>query len=687
MESAVMGNNIGSAVNKGITRDQFQASLSRNGVKGDKFDKAMGIFDHYAAMNTSAEGEDAGKILDEQEQVMARSEFAQFNKDDDNNVGKREFNKNGGKNSNFGDYNAAKAYMEAMEHAAQSSGNGVQVGEMTVTEDGAVVTYGANTPNDVSDDVVNVYTRGADGKYSGPSELEAELVSEEPVVPEESVPEPPKPPTFKDEAEVKSAVVKYLLGGQDIGNIDSEFMDLTGLECTVNNETGEATVKYDGKTYQVRVKEGTEENPQYVFENDDDGGSTLHSAVLSSTSNDAEHHYYNRGRKGNLKSQYNAADGTIENKSGAGRQGVSQVQTFSSMLMNGNESTTLKLDGQIQEDGTRKALTGESIIASIDTGADNADGEITMAELVKFLRGAVKEANKTTDEAKPGTPSGSRIYAPGVDFDLKDIANLGVVFNAMDRDGNGKLNAGELDELIAKLTSGNGDTMSSMAGKTGLYTYQGKPEAPEQPQPEKPQQDVHKREFGDVAKVDRTRENTAGGSVTYTYSGGANGTRSMVADDGTGTTRIVTNENVVEYDDHGLFDWGKKEFLVVQGLEANVRAEVVDGNADGPMTMKVKDSSGNVTYRQIVYDAETKTYSQGEQVYKNKNGQYKTAKERTSDGFASLGLTKDLKLPKGFSFDYDKKGELVCKFKGATVSPQVAKVMIMKVNVPEEKTE
>lgn len=676
-----MGNNIGSAVNQnGITREQFQASLNRNGVKGDKFDNAMTIFDKYAQMNT-AEGAD-NNVLDEQEQVMARNDFAKLNQDDDNNVGKREYNKHGGKETFGVDYNAAKAYMEAMEHAASHPENGNPVGEMVVTKDnegnisGAIVAYGASTEA-TDDDAVRVYTRGQDGKYTI-ADPEAETVVPEEVVEEDPTPETPEPPKFQNKEELGNAVVRYMLNMSPEEAINAGINFGENFEYSVDGD-GIATVKFNGKEFTAR----TNSDGKIVFENDDGEGSTLQQAVLNSESTDAANNYYNRGRKGNLNSTYNAETGEITNNSGAGRQGVSQVQTFSSMLMNNNESTTLKLDGQVQADGSRKALDGATIIASIDTSDDNSKGEITMAELVRYLNAAVNEANATVEAAKPGAPGGSRIYAPNVDLDLKDLANLGIVFDMMDRDGNGKLNAAELDELIAKLISGN--TMSSLAGKSGTYRYEGAPETPEKPdEPVGPVK--HERTFGDVATVDRTRANTAGGSVTYTYSGGASGTRSMVADDGTGTTRIVTNENVAEYDDHGMFDWGKKEFLIIQGLQPEVRAEVVDGKAEGPMTIKVKDKKGNVTFRQVTYDPETKTYSQGEEVYKNKSGQYRTAAQRKADGIEALRLNRDVKLPKGFSFDYNADGELVYKFNGTELKADVARVMILRVNVPAKES-
>lgn len=672
-----MGNNIGSAVNQnGITREQFQASLHRNGVKGDKFDKAMTIFDSYAAKNTSATGEDANKILDEQEQVMARNDFAQLNQDDDNNVGNKEYNKHGGKETFGVDYNTAKAYMEAMEHAAQNSGNDNPVGEMTVTDDGAVVVYGAKT-EDVADDDVRIYTKGQDGKYTVTEpEPEAETVQPEaePEVEPEADPNPtPQSPKFKDKNELGDTVIRYLLNMSADEAVDAGINFGENFEYNVS-EDGTATVKFNGKEYTAR----TNSEGKIVFENDEGEGSTLQQAVLNSDSTDAANNYYNRGHKNNIKSTYDADKGEIINNSGKGRQGVAQEQTVASMLMNNNESTTLKLDSQVQADNTRKALDGQTIINSIDTGDSNSKGKITKSELIKYLNAAVKEANITTDAAKPDAPGGSRIYAPNVDLDLKDLANIGIVFDKYAGEDK-MLDAGELDKLLDDLKK---NSMSKLAGKTGTYKYEGVKEPPKKPEPPK-EDKPFKLEYGEVAKADRTRNKTGGGSVTYTYSGGAGGTRTMVADDGTGTTRIVKNANVAEYDDHGLLDIGKKEFIVIQGLEQNVRAEVVDGNAEGPMTIKVKDSSGNVTYRQVMYDAENKTYSQGEQVYKNKAGQYRTSAQRTADGKRLLGLDRDVKLPKGFSFDYNKKGEIVFKFNGATLKNNAAKVMIMKVNAQQ----
>lgn len=664
-----MGNNIGKSVNQGIARETFMQQLEANGVKVDskKFKNAMSIFDKYA-------GDD--KILDEQEQVQARSDFAQLNLNDDNNVGRSEYNKkNKGKDTFGTDYSSTTAYMEAMNAVASDSRNGVG-GEMTFTNDGALVTYGTTT-DDVSDDVVRIYTKDENGSYTV-KEPEAETVPDEAPAEEPPAPEAPKPPTFKDVAELHDAVVRYLLGmGKDEAiNIDVEH---TGMKFSVSSDNI-ATVEYNGKKYTARFNSDN----KLVFENDEGEGSTLQRDLLNAESTDEANNYRNRGDKNNLQSNYDAGTGEITNTSGK-RQGVSQVQTFASMIMNNNEDSTLRLDGQIQQDGTRKTLDGQAIIDSIDSSNEDTKGKITKSELMKFLYAAYNESRATTVEAKPGTPSGSRIYAPNVDLDIKDLANIGVVFDKYAGEDN-MLDASELQKLLSALKDGS--SMSKLAGTEGTYKYQGPPKPPEKPEkPEKsPKKDEpFKFEYGDVAKVNLTRANTSGGSVTYIYSGGVDGTRIMVADDGTGTTRIVKNANITEYKDHGLFGMGEKEFLVIQGLEQNVRSEVVSGKAEGPMVIEVKDASGNKTFRQVSYDAETRTYSQGAQVYKNSEGNYRTAKERTSDGLELLKLDTNLKLPKGFSFEYDKKGKIVCKFNGATVSKQVARVMIMKVNVPETK--
>src|SRR5574344_2150833 len=94
---------------------------------------------------------------------------------------------------------------------------------------------------------------------------------------------------------------------------------------------------------------------------------------------------------------------------------ISQTQTFSSMLVNNDENSTLTLDKQSKKTET----TGEIILKTINSDNDNG---IDMKELISYIQANINETNTVKNK------TGARKFAGGVDLDAKDLANIGVVF-------------------------------------------------------------------------------------------------------------------------------------------------------------------------------------------------------------------------------------------------------------------
>lgn len=699
--------NIGSAVCKnGITRSAFGNSLLAKGVKGEKYDKAMKIFDFYAAKNTS-EGSD-NNILDEQEQVLARTEFARLNGDTDDNVCGREYSNSSGsfgQKTGLAEYDAADAFMKALEHAASNPGNDNPTGRMTLDTSNnptnIIVTYGENTKS-TKDDIVSQYTYNnrtitASSEALTSVDIENAPVAENTQPDAEPESEPPAGKnnptlvTFANEAALKNAVAKYLLGNLKLGDFNaSDLVNFYGMTFNTGNTDNPPSVTIGNKTYVAKFAAGnTPESPVYMFETVSEGNGvpeSLHSAVLNSESTDDVNHYRNRGQVNNEKSTYDAGKGEITNGSSQ-RQGVSQVQTLSSMIMNNADESTLQLDNQRHANGSATALNGESILASLNTDSD--DG-IDMSEFIKFLKAAVNEAKETV---KTQNANNSRIYAPNVDLDLKDLANIAVVFKHFAGEDN-KLQATELNNLLKALKE---KSMSKLANEFRTsYTPPvamtpprqdsepvSTPERnPVQPSPpSKPQAPVLEVDSGRVAHVDRTRDNEAvsGSPVRFEYSGGAGGTRTMVTDDSQGVARPVKNANVVEYDDHGLFGWGEKDFIVVYGLQSDVRAERVSGTLKHNMTIKVKDKNGNTTYQRVKYVPA----KGGEPAYYQMMSEADQRREalRNLYSFESKNIKK---WPSNLKLDYDENGKIIYKVGNSVINVKTAKVLINAANRPNQ---
>lgn len=669
-----MGNNIGNSVNSGITLNDFKAALNAKGINAEKQAEAIKIFNFYASQNT-AEGAD-NNVLDEQEQVMARSAFAQWDNNENGNVGKKEYNKSDRSNTGFADvkYNAAEAYMEAMQHAAQTGDNSHPVGEHIILQDnngtinGATVIYGAGT-TETTDDIMNSYSIGQDGSATPVENFVAEEVK--PPVPPTTVTKPNLTPAiFNNEAEVKNAVISHLLGSEFSGLIaNGKELQVQGLNIEYNNETKQATVKFNDVAYTVQK----DADGNIVIQNDD-AKQSLQQAVLESESTDDAKTYHHRGRMGNDNSTYDAETGTINH--GKNKNYVAQTQTFASMLMNNNENATLTIDGQLESDGTRRALSGEEVINTMDAGGDNKDKKLSLQELISYLQASHTESDGVV---KAGQNNGSRVYAGSVDIDIKDLANIGKVFAKYAGDDK-LMDASELDQLITDLKT-KGKTMTSLAGQEGTaYVTHTTTEVPVETTPEETV-----LEHGREVTANRTRKidtdpsdgNRNGVKGNYHYESGV---RSAVVQEGD-KTYVDNKGNIAVMD-----ATGKNEFIYIQGLQAEVDARVqhnakVDGNApNNGGVIEVEDKNGNTTFYAYNNDNDNKTYTLGEQLVKRGKKDFVTAKQLKADGLKAVGITNDSNIPKDLKMEYDNNGKIVFKYKGANVSTNVAKVIIMKYN-------
>ncbi len=634
---------------EGITRTQFENQLKSQGVKNEKLNEAMSVFDRYAESN-NAEGEAQG-TLNTVEQGLIRDKFSQMDIDGDGKVKKGEF-KQQGEDINYKVY---KQFINAFNNLT-ASGDVVTVTEDTDDTDFNNV---KNPTNPQENDVQGYrYTEG------------------QPVVP----PKPQHTPEFNDAKDVKKAIYQYLSGKTDLSDADIESMDdldaLNGLNFEIADKGADTVnVKYGDKVFILhKTADG-----KYSIDSQPDAngnGTTLQEELLNSSTTDTKHNYRNRhGIAGNNQSTY-TQDG-ISNTS-KNRQHVNPVQTFTSMVLNNTEDSSLTID---------KGLNGSDIIAEINKGNETDVEEISMHDLIKYIKASVKEAKKTTADGKN---YGTRTAASDVDFDLKDLTNLGIIFKKYDADGNGKLKADELDKLIHDLT--NGKTMTGIAkeSKDQRYTYN-KPETkPTQPTPPhndngggggadpEPPTPQFKPHYGAVvSKPDRTRH-TAGTNkdsaqdVNYVMDGG----RRILVEQVDGQWRTVENQNIAEFQDHGLFGAGNKDFIKINGLSSNVRAEVVDGNLRSSMRIKIKDANGNTTYREVTPNGDG-TYNLGKVV--DKKG--KDVADNTQQILSDLGMTNTdgVKIPQDLSVE-KKNGKLLCKLKGRTVTADVARAHIRALN-------
>jgi len=638
----------------GIERNEFLAQLKKNGYKTEKIDEALSIFDRCA-------GDD--KLLDEQEQLAAKAEFDELDADDNNEVSKKEFKKGGISQS----YKAYKAFMETLDNVAQADTNkGVIVPDVAEENQYSVV-KGAGTPTTDDDDVKNYQAKN--GKITPTTPEEPEENSK------------PQPAEFKDTEEAGLAVYKYLLDDENIDKslLDDLFKQRKATGFGDNAKTWVAKTKddkslyfviYNEKYYQIvkneegkiEILEDSAENytisgdvinyePKKVPENP----KNLKEVLIESETTDTKHNYLNKhGKAGNTKSTY--SNGEIANTS-VQRQHVNPVQTFTSMLLNNNEESSLKFNHVLQ---------GKDVIDVILAGQERNEhkDEISLSDLIKYLNAAVKEAKETTDKKMN---IGSRTAAGDVDMDFKDMANIGIIFKKYAGE-DGYLNASELDKLIKDLTTTGNNTT-----KIAKDAYRKEnPEKPEQEQPVKPEpapQNVP--HTGRALEANRTR-NIAGTKkeeqVTYHYE---NGLRTIVDN-----KKAVLDENIAEYTNHGFLGSGRKDFVKIKGLPANVRAEIVNGKLKQDMLVKVKDASGNITYYNVTYNTTDKTYALGEAV--TKKG-VKTESPETALLKSLFGSDNNMNIPPGLTAK-KHKGKTVYMLKGREIKEDVARAHVIAYN-------
>lgn len=659
-----------------ITRDQFEAQLKEQGVKGEKLTSALNIFDRYAKLNTNDTDVDKDKLLDEQEQLAARAKFDALDTDGDGEVEKKEY-KNGDIKE---DRKAYKAFMEALSTITSKAGENGIGGERGViiqdeaSEHGYTIVKGATTSATDDDTVVDYTTEEV------PDERQEESIVQDntPVTVE---------PAFKDTASAKQAIYQYFLGNINNQDIVSGIEAKRGDETLNNpleeleigtvpeNGTDEVEITYKGKKY-ILKKDGDNYN---IFEKLEDGTTSapksLREVILNQETTDTHHNYRNRhGAQGNNKSTYKYDD-NITNSS-QNRRHVNPVQTFTSMLLNNDETSTLAIDN---------GLKGEAIINVIladkaDASAQKEKG-ISMGDLLRYIWASVAEAKTTTENRQN---YGVRSAAGDVDLDLKDINNIGIIFKKFDENNDGYLNASELDKLISKYIQ---DKKSTTTIAKESYTPETPPVKTEPVKPTKPTpQPVIQPHTGQPLEPNRTRHlagtnKNPNQDVSYHYE---NGLRTLV-ENVDGQNRAVLDENIAEYTDHGLFGAGEKDFVRIKGLPANVRAEIVSGKLQNDMRVKVEDANGDVKYYTVKYDGAKKTYTLGNEVTKKgteySEGTSPTDKKNTQllTNLFGANNIQGMKVPQGLTVETKHK-KTTYKLNGREIKPDVARAYVIKHN-------
>ncbi|GEM_PF-4365082 len=571
--------NVSSGTNNSITKKDFKHKLETKGANPQTIDKAVTIFENHDTNNKG----DNKNVLDVNEQMAAKNDFAAL---------------------------------------------GIEI-----TAEGDV---NVKTPEEMQKEQENKPTTPETPAAQTPETQKGDKPETTATDKKDKTPATPEPAQFANDDAAKIGVYRYLLNDTD-NKIDNSVLEniTSHRESAVQvdrKESGvdvqQATdakgnkisfVQYGGKFYKIikntdgkiDIVEDSDKN----YKKGDDGKYTydaaggtvdnpqsLREALIKGDSTDNKHNYMNRhGIKGNSKSNYN---GKVINNTSSNRQHVNPVQTFTSMLLNNNEDATLNFTQQ---------LKGEDVInvvlADNKNRSEHAD-EISMQDLVKYLNASIDEAYETINAKKV---YGSRTAAKDVDMDLKDMANIGVIFQKYDTNGNGYLNKDELNKLIHDLTSGKSTT--KIARESYNDTNPTKPQNDGDKPPVKPHNDTPQQ--GEEMKANRTRhiagtkKGEANHDISYNYN---NGLRTIVENG-----HAVENENIAEYKDHGLFGAGKKDFIRIKGLPSKVRAEVVHGKlGDSEIRIKVKDSKGEVKYYNVTYDRGNKTYNLGNEV--NKKG-------------------------------------------------------------------
>lgn len=647
-----MGINLnGRSINgDGITQDKFNEILKESNYSEKEKKAALDIFTKFAAMDNDK------TTLSADEAKQAFAELEKLNTDNDNDVSKKELKQ--GKNGS--DYQ--KALAEAGKSAVElfySSLSGKSDAHLSKDKTGNIVDVhlskdeAGNTVVTTLNDNNTVPTKDDDFKttvYDDKGEVKHEDKHEE-------------PPKLTDN-DIQATFLKYITNSKDFdGKLFGEntlngFFAGDNPQLKVINENGKVGIEYNGKMYNMRGKDG-----DIRFEYDGEGpknkgAETLQHAILNSNSDDAVHKYHNHGEAINSGSTYNVKNGKIEHTN---KDSVSQTQTFASMLMNGNEKSTLTLDKQRSKDGSFET-TAEHIIKTLDSN-ENGKPEpgISMKELISYLKAVETEA-KELDENQA---TGARKFAKGVDLDLKDLANIGVVFKKYDKNQNGILNEQELQKLLNDLKE---ESMSKLAQGEKIAEYKG----PDTASSTKTQPRAR--------TANRTRNevtingNKTGAKIQYDYE---NGLRTVVKDG-----KEDLEGNIAEESDPS-FGLGKKRFVYIEGLPIEVRAELKLDEESKSKIVEVKDRNGSVRYYKVDI-SKTKgkddTYKLGDELVKN--GKKMVSRQQLTDDICKqLGIRgENIKLPDNITAEYGKNGKMTFKLNGRICNSNFARVAIMRAN-------
>ena len=638
----------------GITQDKFNEILKNSNYSEKEKKAALDIFTKFAAMDN----DETTLSVDEAKQAFA--ELEKLNTDNDNDVSKKELKQ--GKNGS--DYQ--KALAEAGKSAVElfySSLSGKSDAHLSKDKAGNIVDVhlskdkAGNTVVTTLNDNNTVQTNDDDFKttvYDDKGEVKHEDKHEE-------------PPKLTDK-DIQATFLKYITNSKDFdgqlfsSNILDRFFAGDNPQLKVINENGKVGIEYNGKMYNMRGKDG-----DIRFEYDGEGpknkgAETLQHAILNSNSDDAVHKYHNHGEAINSGSTYDVKNGTIKHTN---KDSVSQTQTFASMLMNGNENSTLTLDKQRSKDGSFETTAGH-IIKTLDSN-ENGKPEpgISMKELISYLKAVETEA-KGLDENQA---TGARKFAKGVDLDLKDLANIGVVFKKYDKNQNGILNEQELQELLNDLKK---DSMSKLAQGEKIAEYK----VPD----DKGNDPVTQLHTPRTRTANRTRNevdingNKTGEKIQYDYE---NGLRTVVKDG-----KEDLKGNIAEESDPS-FGLGKKRFVYIEGLPIEVRAELKLDEESKSKIVEVKDRNGSVRYYKVDISktkGKNDTYKLGDELVKN--GKKMVSRQQlTNDICKQLGIRgENIKLPDNITAEYGKNGKMTFKLNGRICNSNFARVAIMRAN-------
>lgn len=633
----------------GITQDKFNEILKNSNYSEKEKKAALDIFTKFAAMDNDT------TTLSADEAKLAFAELEKLNTDNDNDVSKKELKQ--GKNGS--DYQ--KALAEAGKSAVElfySSLSGKPDDHLSEDKTSNIVDVhlskdeAGNTVVTTLNDNNTVQTNDDDFKmtfYDDRGEVKHEDKHEE-------------PPKLTDK-DIQATFLKYITNSKDFdgqlfgSNILDRFFAGDNPQLKVINENGKVGIEYNGKMYNMRGKDG-DIRFEYDGDAENKGAETLQHAILNSNSDDAVHKYHNHGEAINSGSTYDVENGTIKHTN---KDSVSQTQTFASMLMNGNEKSTLTLDKQRSKDGSFET-TAEHIIKTLDSNeGGEAEPGISMKELITYLKAAETEAKGLNENQA----TGARKFAKGVDLDLKDLANIGVVFKKYDKNQNGILNEQELQELLNDLKK---DSMSKLAQGEKIAEYKG----PDTASSTKTQPRAR--------TANRTRNevtingNKTGAKIQYDYE---NGLRTVVKDG-----KEDLKGNIAEESDPS-FGLGKKRFVYIEGLPIEVRAELKLDEESKSKIVEVKDRNGSVRYYKVDI-SKTKgkddTYKLGDELVKN--GKKMVSRQQlTNDICKQLGIRgENIKLPDNITAEYGKNGKMTFKLNGRICNSNFARVAIMRAN-------